>query len=525
MTRFTKNANQFLQKVFSPNARTENGAISHASTGSALLDYFSKCSTYRNRSLYEVSADMKRVWKESPEMALQMVFYNRLITRKVNGFTETESVQKGQGNRSEFRQCIIWLVRNKPDTLYKNLWLIPVVGTWKDLWHEELIDKLNHDKVYALIADGLKDAYNMNLLAKYLPRIRSASNTYNERHMALNDFAKGLAKYLKWSPVQYRKFKASGKAHDFQKVMCANKWNALQFDRVPGKALFQLVNNKGYDQKTTIERHDLEVRYTDWIMNQPTAKFTGYVHELMAGINHDMTVAQELTIDRQFDGLIALASQEQKVTENVWCALDTSGSMQAPVANTSAYNICISLGIYFSALNRGAFKDQVIMFDNESRSMQLKGSFTDKVRQIENAKTAWGSTNFQSVIDEIVHIRTLHPHVPLSDYPTTLIVVSDMQFDPVGGNTQTNYERAMQKLEAVGLPKMRIVWWYVTGRGTDFPNQMNDEGVTLIGGFDGSVISLLLGDEPAKSTTPGSNTPYQAMQKALNQPILQHLKI
>jgi len=165
------------------------------------------------------------------------------------------------------------------------------------------------------------------------------------------------------------------------------------------------------------------------------------------------------------------------------------------VGTITAYDICVSLGIYFAALNKGAFHDHVIMFDNVSRSLNLSGTFSEKAKQLSSASTAWGGTNFQSVIDHIVSIRTSKPEIPIEDYPQTLIVVSDMQFNPVdGGNTQTNYEAAMSKLEKVGLPKIRIVWWFVTGRGSDFPSTLSDEGVTMIGGFDPAVITLLLGD-------------------------------
>ena len=39
-------------------------------------------------------------------------------------------------------------------------------------------------------------------------------------------------------------------------------------------------------------------------------------------------------------------------------------------------NVCMSLGIYFSTLNEGAFHKNVIMFDSTSRVKQLSGSFT-----------------------------------------------------------------------------------------------------------------------------------------------------
>ena len=168
------------------------------------------------------------------------------------------------------------------------------------------------------------------------------------------------------------------------------------------------------------------------------------------------------------------------------------------------------------------------MFDSVSRMLQLKGSFTDKVQQIRTSNAAMGSTNFQSVIEEIVRVRRAQPYIPIEDFPTTLVVVSDMQFNPAGNNTQTNYEAAMRQLRAVGLPNMRIVWWWVTGRGTDFPNQLDDEGVVLIGGFDGSILSLLIGGEEKEVGAVQKKkalTSYEMMLKALNQEVLQTIQV
>ncbi|MBX2874835.1 MAG: DUF2828 family protein [Saprospiraceae bacterium] len=522
-------SNQFLKNIYHYDTTTENGALSHSTSGSALLDYFSKCGTYRDRSLEEVFATMGKLWNESPSFALKLVFYNRMITRQAKGFLESDQVQKGQGNRKEFRQSIIWLAKYQPESLYKNLWLIPVVGTWKDLWHEDLIDYLDQGQVFQLISKGMADDYNSALLAKYLPRMRSKSNTRNDRHIKLNRFALDLMKHLQWSPKRYRQFKSSGKAHTFQQLASQQRFEDIRFKEIPGKALFQWVNQRGKDGKTIVERQQLEARYLDWIKTQPTAKFTGYVYELMKVVRTDLSRAQAYTVNKQFEHLLALARQDGKIQENVWCALDTSGSMQCPVADTTAYDICISLGVYFSSLNEGAFQDHIIMFDQRSRAFKLRGEFVDKVRQITTSNIAWGNTNFQSVIDEIVRIRKKQPQIPREDFPTTLLVVSDMQFDPVGENTQTNYEEAMQKLAAVGLPNMRIVWWWVTGRGGDLPNTLDDEGVILIGGFDGAILSLLLGQE--KTSDKGTNaqpirlTPYEAMLTALEQEILDKISI
>ena len=518
--------NIFIRALNRGGALTENGAKSNASSENLTLDYFAKAGTYINRELEDVFADISALWNEDPRQALKVVFYNRMISRKVKGFVSTEKIQAGQGNRDESRKSLVWVARYYPDTLNKNLWLIPLIGCWKDLWHDDLIQELDRVSVFSLIEKGLECDYNRELIAKYIPRIRSKSNVYNDRHIQLNEFAYALMKYLKWSPVDYRKFKSRGGAHEFQKKLSNQLYNEIDFNSIPGKALHQMVNRKAADGLTLFERHGIDVRYLNWIKEQPVAKFTGYVYELMEVVNSEMSLVQKYTVDKQFDGLIQNAQADNRISENVWCALDTSGSMMSSVGDTTAFDICISLGVYFSSLNQGSFKDHVIMFDNESKTKQLSGSFSDKVMQLKTETTAWGSTDFQSVIDEIVRVRMANPDIPLEEYPTSLLVVSDMQFNPVNGNDQTNYDRAMQKLRAVGLLKMRIVWWWVTGRASDFPSTLEDDNVIMIGGFDGTILSLLINEEVKLDASESQvkdniNGPYEAMQRALSQDLLE----
>ena len=529
--------NSFVEEVTSNDAYTENGALSHSTTGDLTLDYFAKAGTYRNRTEVEVNGDIAGAWNENPLMALKTMFYLRTVTRKSKGFFESDKVQKGQGVRDEFIKLMKWMENNHEDVLYKNLWLVPVVGTWKDLWYDSaesgFFHYINPVEVYRLVEKGLKDEYNRGLIAKYLPRIRSHSNVKNERHARLNDWAKGLCDYLGWSQKDYRKFKSNpeNSAHLFQRIMCDGMWDNLDFSAISGKALFNMMSQKGKDGKSVFQRHGLEDKYVAWLKTQPTAKFTGYVYELFKEVYKPMSLPQKITFDKQFDGLVELAKQDEGgLKGNVWCALDTSGSMGSMVNdNTTAYDVCVSLGIFFSALNEGAFKDHVVMFDNTSRVLKLKGSFTEKAQQIIRHSTAWGSTNFQSVIDEIVRVRKANPNIPVSDFPETLLVVSDMQFNPVGGNTETNYKAAMKKLAAVGLDNINIIWWWVTGRGRDYTNKSQDEGVTMLGGFDPSTIQLILGGEMETVDEVTGKvrklTPMEQMVKVLDQEVLNQLKV
>ena len=241
-----------------------------------------------------------------------------------------------------------------------------------------------------------------------------------------------------------------------------------------------------------------------WLKKQPVAKFNGYVYELgrkLKESNFNPNLVTKITLDKQFDGLIQTASKNGGAIQgNVLCALDTSGSMSSLVDvknNLSAFDVCVSLGVYFSELNQGAFHNVVAMFDNVSTLKNLSGSFTDKYTQIARGTTAWGGTNFQSLIDLIVKTRKSSPNIPLEDFPKTLLVVSDMQFNPTnswGGynsaQERTNYEEAMRKLRTVFpedfVKDFKIIWWFCSNaRTTDFPSTMEDGGTYMLSGFDG----------------------------------------
>ena len=536
----------FINAMNRGSALTRNGAVSNAGSNDNVLDYFAKCGTYRSREQLDVDMDMAMAWGTDPLLTLKAVFYNRAITRKSKDTLDSaEEMTRGQGNKDEFIRCVKWMEENYPETLYANLWAIPTLGCWKDLWYDSastgLFHYINTKHVYRLIKAGMKNSYHAALLAKYLPKIRSSSAVKNDRHRRLNKFAKGLCSYLDISERDYRKFKSSPTflAHKFQRDISAGNWSEIDWNMVPGKALFSLSAKAGKDGKTFVERHGLETSYMDWLKKQPVAKFTGYVFELMKAYSENKNAVTKMTVNKQFEGLLEKARTDVSsglLGKNVFCALDTSGSMGCHIDNncTTAYDVCVSLGVYFASLNTGAFKNNVIMFDSRSTLLQLPDmTFTDKVDKIRNSSTAWGSTNFQSVIDEIVRIRKANPSIPVEDYPEVLLVVSDMQFCPTGSQN-SNYEEAMRKLRAVGLNDMTIIWWCVnSGYSTqrnEVPSTIDDAGTVLISGFDGAIVTSILGgvDKRVVDEKTGEVrklNPYEMMLEALNQSILNRLVI
>lgn len=507
------------------NARTENGALSYATMGKEILDQFGKAGSYRGRDIDSVWADQKILWAENPEMALKFPFYLRMITRKTNLMRgkSTEKVQRGVGARDESFKRLLWIAKYHPDEFYRNLWILPLVGSWKDLWVLMSMDDANSyldkAKFFSVIAEGINDKANIDLVKKYAPRIRAVSKCHTDWAKRTNALAKEFCQFAGWTYSDYRTFKSTGKAHEFQRIICSGQYKNIKWNLIPGKALLNLVSGQ------FLSNHNLMAEYIKWVESQPTVKFNGYAFELGRKLNHmgnnkAVTMATEITVDKQFENLLATGKSDNgAITGNVLCALDTSGSMTGGIDKygTTAFDVCASLGIYFARMNTGAFNNTVAMFDSTSRLLQLKGSFSDMLTQIIRQEVAWGSTNFQSLIDLIVKTRNENPDIPLEDYPKTLLVVSDMQFNPTGsyyydGNSiaeKTNFETAVNKLKSVFpdefVKDFKIIWWYVAGGRNlkDFPSTMEHSGTYMFSGFDGAVISFLLGGDASATKENG----------------------
>lgn len=520
---------------------TENGALSNATTGSELVDQFGKAGSYRARDIESVFEDQSKIWDENADLALRFPFYLRMITRKVrvNKDVSTDKVQKGQGAKDEAFKRLLWIAKNHPDAFYKNIWILPLVGSWKDIWVLMYYDKIfginaiDKMSMFELLNEGLKCDAQVNLVLKYMPRIKSMSKCKTEWTKCTNALAKEFADFNGLDYIKgYNKLKATGTSHDFQKIICSRDYSKLNWNKIPGKALFLLTKGN------FLEKHSLVDSYTEWLLKQPTAKFTGYVYELGHEVNKhrkfysnecNLPLYQKITIDKQFEELVKKAKDDNGgINGNVWCALDTSGSMQwcVPNSDISALDVCTSLGVFFSELNTGAFHNNVIMFDNTSMALKLSGSFTDRMCQL--PYNGMGGTNFQSIVNEIIRIRKKNPDIPLSDYPQTILVVSDMQFNPPRRcSMNTNYEEMKKKLYGFFpeefVDNMKFIWWDCISRENDFPATIDDPGCYFLSGFDGSIITLLLGGD-AKDSKGNTISMEELIKKALSQEILSYIE-
>jgi hypothetical protein len=525
--------NEFINALTACDTMTENGAVSNSSTGDILVDQFGSVSGYNGRQIDKVFSNQEELWVENDLKSLQFIFYLRAISRESNILVEGEDkgtmAQKGQGLRDEVFKRLLWVAENHPKTFYANIALLPMVGSWKDIWELMWYDinlnvnVLDEEKMFALIASGLAMEKTCDLVKKYLPSMVAIKKQSTWRSRTMNVLARKFMRYMGWNHKEYRKFKTSGNAHDFQKYISQKMYDAINWSHIPGKAMTKLVASKFITKQNLLES------YENWLDKQDTIKYNGYAYELGYILNHNKLYKhQKNTLNKQFDNLIQNVKKNTSFKENVWCALDTSGSMTWKYnnSNVTPYDVCSSLGVFFSTLNEGAFHKQVIMFDTTSYVKQLRGDFCQMMRQL--PKNAMGGTNFLSVVKRIVKIRKDNPSIPLEDYPTTLLVVSDMQFNATGG-VDTNYERCKTMLLEVFpqefVNNFKFVWWNVATTTRDFPSRINDGGTFLLSGFDGSVISLLLGEELTEKTKKKPQTMQELVDVALSQEVFSLLKI
>ena len=555
----TKN-NAFVNAVnFKSTTFTENGAVTNVSTGSLIVDQFGKAGNFRGRPIAEVFDDQAKIWAENPEAAMRFPFYLRMITRKVkvNADNETDKVQSGQGARDESFKRLLWIAQEKPEAFYNNIWALPLVGSWKDLWTlmfydvKENIKCLNQKAIFEVIAQGLLCDTHVDLIKKYMPRIKSYSKCKTEWTTVTNELAKAFAAQMGITYKEYNKMKSSGKAHDFQKLICSRNYKDLNWNHIPGRALNLLVSSK------FLSNHGLKDNYTKWIMEQPVAKFTGYVFELAKRLreargsrsyyySRSTNIPMELkhTLDAQFKGLVDKARADGKITENVWCCLDTSGSMNQPVKGLKdiyCSDVATSLALFFADLNTGPFHNKVIMFDNVSTPYDMKGeSFCDRIMSLPSV--GCGGTNFQSAVDEIIKIRKAHPEIPLEQYCSTILVVSDMEFNPsnrsyYGGSIrqqETNFEYSKKALKTVFpeefVDNMKFIWWDVASRHgvNHFEGDSLTPGCYFFSGFDGSIINILMNEDAVMDEKTGEvrrPTAEELVMKALSQEILNYIKL
>lgn len=452
---------------------TENGAATHASSGSDCLDFFATCGAMRHSSDDKIVTRFLRAFAENRDHAMKLLFYAR-------------DVRGGLGERRVFRTCLAWLAVNAPESVRKNLARIPEYGRFDDLL--VLMGTPCEADAIALIktqleADlsALAEGRTVSLLGKWLPSV----NTSNRQAVLTG---KRIARALGMSDAEYRKTLVKLRAAiRILENNLREKDYTFDYEKQCSKALF---------------------KYRKAFMRNDGARYIAFLSAVERGeatLNASTLAPYELVDPYLHHGTVEISPEEAASLNATWASLpdfgteenalaviDTSGSMYWASKPTPA-SVALSLGLYFAEHSKGAFAGHFIEFSDEPQLIEVKGeTFVDRLAYLSTFSRV-ANTNLQGVFDLILTTAVKH-QVPASELPAKLIFISDMEFDAcVDDGEATNFEMAKQKFEAAGYKLPAIVFWNVDARNTQQPVTMNEQGVVLVSGCTPRLFSMVAG--------------------------------
>ena len=440
---------------------TENGALAHKSTLSKVYDMFAFGGAYRSRNDEDVILLFKKAFEEDAELAMKCLFYLR-------------DIRGGQGERRFFRVAFKWLCNNYPNVARKNLNLVSEYGRWDDLIYATEGTKVNDDMINIIKKQFLldMDCKTPSLLGKWMP---SENASAKETKIMANIIRKALG----YTHKEYRKALSSlrKKINIVERLMSANKWDEIEFDKIPSRA--------GLIYKNAFARRDLIAKkYENFIKAASTTVNTKalYPYDVVAkatkyfgwfGRGSDISDVDRMAIEKYWNNLPDYLNGKDC---SLMCVCDTSGSMHGTTA-AAPINVAISLAMYCAERIGGDFKNHYISFSSRPQLIEIEGiDFVDKVKRI-YATNLCENTNLEATFD-LLKRMVLEGKAKKEDLPKTLVVISDMEIDEgtgsywgtnsgrrwTEGNAQTEMERIRAEWSMAGLETPNLVYWNVQAR-------------------------------------------------------------
>ncbi len=459
---------------------TENSAVTYRSTLSHCLDLFATVGALRDASDAEIETRFLRAYAENPDLAMKLLFFAR-------------DVRGGLGERRVFRTCLKWLADNHPKSVRKNLVHIAEFGRWDDVLTLlgtpceidalRLIRRQLEQDLPVLESGG-----EVSLLAKWLPSV-NASNADTVKQ------GKKIARFLGMSDADYRRtlVKLRERIRIIENNLRERDYS-FDYEKQPSKAMFKY--------RKAFLRNDSE-RYGAFMERVATGEaklHTGTLtpYELVTPFLHDCyrtcsnpsfmrPIGEE---EKQVLNTTWAELEDFGGTENALAVVDTSGSMYFHMRPLPAA-VALSLGLYFAERNKGAFANHFIEFSATPRLIELKGeTFADRLRYAASFNEI-ANTDLQAVFELILQAAVKN-HVLQDEMPTTLYIISDMEFDYcVMGGDLTNFELARARFAEHGYELPRVVFWNVASRSEQQPVTKNEQGVALVSGCSPRLFSML----------------------------------
>ena len=464
----------FIDALRQEDILTENGMATNSSSLNACVDLFFNIGAMRGQDKQRLIATFSKAFNEDPVRAMKLLFWAR-------------DVRGGAGERQVFKDILVYLAENHDLALRPNLHLITEYGRWDDLL--ALVGTYLEKEAMTLISDAL--IAENSLCAKWMPR--------------KGQVAEKLRKFMGMSPKQYRKTLV-GLTNVVETKMCAREWDSIEFGKLPSVA---------------------SARYQKAFGKRAYESYSAYIASLVKGeakINAGAVYPYDITKSLNF-GNAEVANEQWKALPNymegandmILPVVDVSGSMSTPAGGSktvTCMDVAISLGLYISERNEGAFKDAFITFSDNPKLQVVTGSLADRYAQM--SRSDWGmSTNLEATFKLILNQATKHK-LSQDEMPNKILILSDMEFNSATNsgwrNTGSTWNPTAQQMiedmyDVAGYTMPQIVYWNIQSRNGGVPVAFDKQGTALVSGFSPAIMTSLLGGD--------IESPQQIMDKTI----------
>ena len=440
--------------------RTQEGAKAYEHSLDHNLEFFSKAgSMFSNRQSFyprqeeSVLKLFQMSWIADQEITFKLLLWLR-------------DCRGGAGNRSATRDCLKWLAENDADWIRYNMKWIPMVGRWDDL--RSLFETPLEGQAAKLWADAIKTGDV--LAAKWADRSDRPIRSILE--MKIGDFRRYLAKIRK--------------QHIVENKMCNKQWKEINYNKIPSVAMARY--NKAF------YRND-EDRFKVFKEGLKTGKTKVHASVLFP---HDCVRtaknADKEIADAQFNELPDYLTD---AGERILVISDTSASMGTKVSGSvEAMDVSQGMALYCSARipKDSPFYKLFVAFESEGQFKNWRGkTFSEAVLDRSIFNGAIGSTRIDRALDTILN-KAVERDIPHELMPTTLLIVSDMQFSEGTRRSDTKVEHCLKKFDDAGYERPKIVYWNTAGYGGQ-QDTVKAKNVGMISGFSPSILKAVFGGD------------------------------
>ena len=447
MTNAVKNQkNSELSELFNYKL-TENGDITHRSTGNHLVDLIFQAEYYQ-KHLNEVkigNSDLEKLFSmfmRDPRHGMKYRNLGRVLMRK-SGVSP---------------QAVVFAGR------FDDLWENPISNDFNENWISYLFEQCRAGN---------------ELAKKWMPHyVATKDNGKVAKSTLMASYFRNL---LGMNKQQYNKFV---KCPTVESKLSQHMNDMIEFDKIPSLALLKYwARFAGTSKKNP--KTDMAERFNAYLESVKKGEkkmnfSTATVYDIYRNCN---------TIDAD----LAFA-QIEKISGSWIPIVDTSSSM----FDNDAMGKALSIGHYLGKCSTYC-PNQVITFSSHPQLIELGvtkpvRSYTYRMNKIPSNNGRQynkeilsmytgdiSNTNFAAVMNLLRGLKT--------EFPEYLIVLSDMEFD-WGGNDANR--RTMNEWRRNGI-KTKLVWWNFNARNTTSPQSINTDadGNIFISGYDPTMLKFL----------------------------------